>query len=78
MDLLCEVCDRSIIENEPKYYNYLITLGRKNHKSFYNNYTISSVNLDEVIQILSNYISTRNKNFDFYFIFKCEFVIKFW
>ena len=31
-------------------------------------------NLDGVNKILNDYISTHNKNFDFYFI-NCEFVI---
>ena len=34
------------------------------------------MNLDEVMKILNDYISTHNKNFDFYFI-NCEFVIEF-
>ena len=75
MDLLCEVCDRSMIENESKYDNYLATL-RKKAKSFYKKYTINNINLDEVNKILNDYISTHNKNFDFYFI-NCEFVIEF-
>ena len=33
MDLLCEVCDRSIIDNESEYYNYLATLSKKDDKS---------------------------------------------
>ena len=35
MSLLCEVCDRSIIENQSEYYNYLATLRKKDDKSFY-------------------------------------------
>ena len=58
MDLLCPVWDRSIIENESEYHEYLATLGKKNHKSLYNNYTINNVNLDEVMKILSDSIST--------------------
>ena len=34
MDLLCEVCDRPIIENESEYYNYLARL-RKNMIKMY-------------------------------------------
>ena len=30
MDLLCKVCDRSIIERESEYYDYLTTLSKKN------------------------------------------------
>ena len=29
MDFLCKVCDRSIIENESEYNNYLATLRKK-------------------------------------------------
>ena len=65
MDLLFEVCDRSIIENESEYPNYLATLGKKIHRSLYKKYTINIVNLDEVIKILNDYISTHNKNFGF-------------
>ena len=36
MDLLCEVCDRSIIENQSEHNNYLATLRIKNERSFYN------------------------------------------
>ena len=76
MDLLCDVCDRSIIENDSEYYNYLATLHKKDDKSFNKKYTINNVNLDEVNKILNDYISTYNKNFDFYFI-NCEFVMEF-
>ena len=75
MTLLCEECDRSIIENESEYYNYLATLRKKDDKSFYKKHTINKFNLDEINKILNDYISTHNKNFDFYF-FNCEFVIE--
>ena len=67
MDLLCQVCDREIIENE-----YLAALGKKDDK----NYTINNINLDDVDKILNDYISTHNKSFDFCFIY-CEFKIHF-
>ena len=35
MDLLCEECDRSIIENESEYTFYLATLRKKDDKSFF-------------------------------------------
>ena len=66
MDLLCPVCDRSIFENESEYHEYLATLGKKNHKSFYNKYTNNNVNLDDVMKLLSDSISTHNKSFDFF------------
>ena len=63
MDLLCEKCDRSNIENESEYYNYLATLRKKDDKSLYKKYTINNVNLDEVNKIINDYISTFNKFF---------------
>ena len=76
MDFLCEVCDRSIIENESEDYNHLTTLLKKDDKSLYKKHTINNVNLDEVNKILNDYISSHNKYFDVYFI-NCEFVIEF-
>ena len=32
MNLFCRVCDRSIIENESEYKNYIATLLRKDEK----------------------------------------------
>ena len=32
MDLLCQVCDRSIIENQSEYNIYLATLPKKDDK----------------------------------------------
>ena len=65
MDRLCKVCDRWIVENESEYNKYLATSGKKKHKILYNKFSINNVNLDEVIKILNNYISTHIKNFDF-------------
>ena len=76
MDLLCERCDRSIIENESEYTNYLTSVRKKDDKSLYKKYTINNVNLDEVNKILKDYISSHNKDFDLYFI-NCEFIIEF-
>ena len=72
MNLLCRVCDRSIIENESEYYIYLATLRKKDDKK----YTINNINLDDVDKILNDYISTDNKSFDFYFLY-CEFKLQF-
>ena len=66
MYLLCEVCDRLIIENQSEYYIYLTTLRKKDDKSFYKKYTNNKVSLDEVNKITNDYISTYNKNFDFF------------
>ena len=76
MDLLCRLCDRSIIDNEFEYKKYLASLRKENDKSFYKKYTINNINLDDVNKVLNNYISSHNKNVDFYFI-NCEFVIEF-
>ena len=76
MDLLCKVCDRLIIENESEFQNYLATLRKKDDISLYKKYTINIIHLDEVNEILNDYISSQNKNYDFCFI-NCEFVIEF-
>ena len=76
MDLLCRVCDRLIIENEYEYNEYLATLRKKNDTSFYRKFTVNIIILDDVNKILNDYISSHNKNFDFYF-FTREFVIEF-
>ena len=76
MDLLCKICDRSIIENQSEYMNYLTTLRKKDDKSLYEKYTINNIILDEVNKVLNDYISNHNKYFDFYFI-NCEFIIEF-
>ena len=76
MTLLCEVCDRSIIEKESENYNYLAILRKKDDKSLYKTYTTNNINLDEVNKILNDYISIENKYSDFYFI-NYDFVIQF-
>ena len=68
MELLCKVCDRSIIENESDCYEYLSTLRKKNDESLYKTYTINNFNLDEVIKILNDYISFYNKKSDFFWL----------
>ena len=40
MNLLCGVCDRSIIEKSTEYHKYLATLREENNESLYENYTI--------------------------------------
>ena len=64
MSILCKACDRSIFENESEYNEYLFTLRKRNNKT----YTINNINLDEVNNLLNDYISTHNKTFDFCFI----------
>ena len=60
MSLLCEVCDRSIIENEPEFKDYIATLGKKNDKSLYKIYTIMNPRFHEVDKILKELITTHN------------------
>ena len=62
MNILCKVCDRSIFENESEYKNYLSTMRKKNDKSLYNKFTNKNINLDEVDEILNDYITTHKKN----------------
>ena len=75
-ELLCKVCDREIFENESELNKYLASLRNPNDKRIYKNCTINNINLDDVNKILDDYISTHNKNFDFYFI-NCVFEIQF-
>ena len=72
MSLLCELCDRSTIENESEYKGYLINSRMKNDKRFFKKYTINIVNLDEVDEKLNDFVTTHNEKFDLFFI-NCEF-----
>ena len=76
MDFLCKVCDKSIIENESNYINYIATLKKERYKSFYENYIIINPNLDEVDKILNDCITSHNKKLNIYFI-NCEFNLVF-
>ena len=76
MDFLCKVCDKSIIENQSKYNNYIATKTKEQGKSFYKNYTIINPNLDEIDKILKDYISKHIKKFDIKLII-CKFDIVF-
>ena len=76
MDLLCKVCDRSIIENESEYKIYIGTLHKKDDRSIYKKYVINNTKLDEVDKILKDYVSTHIKNFDIHFTY-CEFKLQF-
>ena len=75
MNILCKVCDPSIIENESEYKDYLANMRKKHDKSLYKNYTVNNINLDEVDKILNDYITTHSKKLDLYFI-NCEFKIE--
>ena len=61
MDLLCPVCDRSIIKNESEYNHYLATMRKRDDKSFYENCIFNNFNLDKVDDLLNNYITIHNK-----------------
>ena len=65
MNILCKVCDRSIIENESENEEYLANLRKKKNKSLYKKFTVFNVDLDKIINRLNEYISTHNKIFDF-------------
>ena len=75
-DLLCRVCNREIFSNESKLNKHLASLRNPNDKRIYKNYTVNKIDLNDVNNLLVGYISTHNKNFDFYFI-NCEFKIEF-
>ena len=76
MDFLCKVCDRSIIENQSEYREYVATLRKKSNKTLYKKRTTNYVNLDEFDKIINNYISHHNNQFDLYFV-KLTFELKF-
>ena len=61
MDYICQVSDRSLIENPDDYQHYLTTSHKKNDNSSYIKYTINNINLDELDKILDDHIKT---NFD--------------
>ena len=63
MDLLCKVCDRSIVENESEYKIFLTALHKKDDKCVYKKYVKNNINLDEVDKI---YIYSSSKHQDFY------------
>ena len=66
MDLLCEICDRSIIENPSEYNEYKTTVRKKYDKSLFEKYANINMILDEVDKILDEYITTHNKKFCLY------------
>ena len=68
MSFLCKVCDKDIIENEPKYYQYMATLTKEYDKSFYENYSITNPNLNEIEKMLNDYITSYKKEFHVSFI----------
>ena len=73
MNILCKVCNRSIIENESEY---LAILCQKIDKSLYKQYTTINPCFHEVVKNLNYYITTHNKEFDVHFI-NCGFSLDF-
>ena len=76
MELLCPVCDRSIIENESAYHEYTATMRKKNDKELYDNFIIDDVNLDEVDKIIIDYVTIHNEKFDVSLV-RCDFIVEF-
>ena len=70
MSLLCLNCDGDNIEYSFKYGN-LLDLGNKIKK-----YTFKNFEFDKVDEILKNYITIHNKDYDIYFI-NCRFKLEF-
>ena len=75
MDYICQVCDRSLIENSSEYEQYLSTSHKKNDNSLYIKFTNNNIKLDKVDKILNDYITTHNEKFIFYLI-SCKLVIE--
>ena len=76
MDYICQVFDRSVIENPSEYQHYLATSHKKNDKSLYIKYTINNINLDELDKLLNDYITTHTEKFNLYLV-SCTLVIEF-
>ena len=76
MDLFCEVCDRSIIENESECIKNIAALKKQHDKSIYEIYTIINPNLVELDKILNDFISSHNKKLSIYFI-NCKLFLVF-
>ena len=75
-ELLCLKCNQDIFEDKNKLDNYLSIFQRENDKNIYKKILIDNVDLDNVDNILNDYIENHNKKFDIYFI-KCLFKISF-
>ena len=59
MDYICEVCDRSIIQDPSEYQYYLTTSHRKNDKKLYMKYTNNKIKFDKLDKILNDYVTTH-------------------
>ena len=67
IEFLCKICDRSFIENESDFQDYQTNLRKRNDKNLFKKYTINNIKVDEFDKKLNDYITTRNRKFDFYF-----------
>ena len=65
---LCRVCDRSILENESEYKEYLSTFRKKYDNSLDKEYTIIIINPNDIDAILNDYVTTHKKNLIFIFL----------
>ena len=72
---LCRVCDRSILENEFEYKEYLSTFRKNYDNNLDKRYTFNSINPNDIDAILNDYVTTHNKKIDFSFI-NCEFKLE--
>ena len=75
-DLLCRVCDSDKFDNKDELHNYLAIQGKKIDKSIYKKIIIDNIDIDEVDNILCNFVEVHNKKFNIFFI-KCCFNIRF-
>ena len=69
--MLCEKCDREILNKLIQYLDKEPDLGIKIYR-----YTITNIGVDKVDEILNNYITIYNKDYDIYFN-NCKFKIEF-
>ena len=65
MNPLRRVCERSIIENESEYKEYLTTFRKKYDNNLEKIYTIFNFNLTDIERILNDYVTTHNKKIGF-------------
>ena len=64
MDYICQVCDRSLIENPSEYEYYLTISHKENDNSLYTKYTINNINLDYLDKTMNDYITIHNEQFN--------------
>ena len=53
MSYICQVCDRSLVENPLQHEHYLDISHKKNDKNLYIKFTIDNFNLDELDKIIN-------------------------